>query len=201
MQPLAIAPRVKQRRRSELGLLLVAVVVITLAYLLASLGTRDALPPNALNFIGVIAALALVVHLANRFLAPEADPVMMPVVLMLNGIGFVMIYRLDVSPQMAVDAPWLYQAAWTAQAIQVARCTPGLAGFVFWGFHDHPVPAGITPDPWVRFGWLDATGQPKPVFQAAFDALRAPLDCTAVAQAANAPAGWPLTSTIPFPST
>ena len=117
MQPLAIAPRVKQRRRSELGLLLVAVVVITLAYLLASLGTRDALPPNALNFIGVIAALALVVHLANRFLAPEADPVMMPVVLMLNGIGFVMIYRLDVSPQMAVDAPWHYQAAWTALGV------------------------------------------------------------------------------------
>ena len=72
------------------------------------------------------------------------------------------------------------QAQWTAQAIEVARCTPGLAGFVFWGFHDHPVPPGVAPDPWVRFGWLDATGQPKPVFQAALDALRAPLDCTAV---------------------
>ncbi|MGP8222676.1 MAG: FtsW/RodA/SpoVE family cell cycle protein [Acidimicrobiales bacterium] len=117
MQPLATGPRVKQRRRSELGLLLVAVVVITLAYLLAALGTRNALPPNALGFIGVIAGLALVVHLANRFLAPEADPVMMPVVLMLNGIGFVMIYRLDVSPQMAADAPWHYQAAWTALGV------------------------------------------------------------------------------------
>jgi hypothetical protein len=99
------------------------------------------------------------------------------------------------------DAGDEQQAAWTAQAIEVARCTPGLAGFVFWGFHDHPVPAGTTPDPWVRFGWLDATGQPKPVFQSAFDALRAPLDCTAVGVQAGAPAGWPLTSTIPFPST
>ena len=98
-------------------MLLVAVVVITLAYLLASLGTRNALPPNALGFIGVIAGLALVVHLANRFLAPEADPVMMPVVLMLNGIGFVMIYRLDASPQIAADAPWHYQAAWTALGV------------------------------------------------------------------------------------
>ncbi len=112
-----MAPRVRQRRRSELGLLLVAVVVITLAYLLAALGTRDALPANALDFIGVVAALALVVHLANRFLAPEADPVMMPVVLMLNGIGFVMIYRLDASPQIAADAPWHYQAAWTALGV------------------------------------------------------------------------------------
>ena len=117
MQPLATAPRVKQRRRSELGLLLVAVVVITLAYLLAALGTRNALPPNALDFIGVVVALALVVHLANRFLAPEADPVLMPVVLMLNGIGFVMIYRLDASPLIAADAPWHYQAAWTALGV------------------------------------------------------------------------------------
>jgi cell division protein FtsW (lipid II flippase) len=98
-------------------LLLVAVVVITLAYLLASLGAYGALPPNALDFIGVIAGLALVVHLANRFLAPEADPVVMPIVLMLNGIGFVMIYRLDASPQIAVDAPWHYQAAWTALGV------------------------------------------------------------------------------------
>jgi len=107
-----MAPRVKQRRRSELGLLVIAVVVLTLAYLLASLGTYNVLPSNALDFIGVVAALALAVHVANRYLAPEADPVMMPVVMMLNGIGFVMIYRLD-SP----DASWHYQAAWTALGV------------------------------------------------------------------------------------
>ena len=63
------------------------------------------------------------------------------------------------------DAGVEHQAEWTAQAIELARCTPGLAGFVFWGFHDHPVPLGVTPDPWVRFGWLDAAGQPKPVLR------------------------------------
>lgn len=97
------------------------------------------------------------------------------------------------------DAGAEQQALWTAQAIEVARCTPGLAGFVFWGFHDHPVPLGVTADPWVRFGWLDAAGQPKPVYAAAYDALRAPLDCTAVAREAGAPPGWPLLSAIPFP--
>ena len=69
-----------------------------------------------------------------------------------------------------------HQAEWTAQAIEVTGFTPGLAGFVFWGFHDHPVPLGVPADPWVRFGWLDAAGQPKPVLTAAFDALRDPLD-------------------------
>ena len=38
---------------------------------------------------------------------------MMPVVLMLNGIGFVMIYRLN-DP---VDAPWHYQAIWTVLGV------------------------------------------------------------------------------------
>ncbi len=108
-----MALRVEQRRRSEVGLLFVAVVVILFAYLLASLGTYDRLPPNVLEFIGVLAAIALFVNVANRFLAPQADPIMMPVVLMLNGIGFVMIYRLN-DP---VDAPWHYQAIWTVLGV------------------------------------------------------------------------------------
>jgi cell division protein FtsW (lipid II flippase) len=87
--------------------------VLTLAYLLASLGTYGDLPPNAPEFIAVALVLAFVVHFANRRLAPEADPVIMPVVLFLNGLGFVMIYRLDASPQVAGVAPWHYQAVWT----------------------------------------------------------------------------------------
>ena len=41
----------------------------------------------------------------------------MPVVLMLNGIGFVMIYRLNASSQSAADAPWRYQAVWTVLGV------------------------------------------------------------------------------------
>jgi Bacterial Ig domain len=89
------------------------------------------------------------------------------------------------------------QAAFTAQAIDVARCTPGLSEFVFWGYHDHPVPAGQTPDPWVTYGWLDATGAPKPVYDAGRSALAGTPDCLAVAQTAGAPAGWPDANTIP----
>ena len=122
-----MALRVEQRRRSEVGLLFVAVVVILFAYLLASLGTYDRLPPNVLEFIGVLAAIALFVNVANRFLAPQADPVIMPVVLMLNGIGFVMIYRLN-DP---VDAPWHYQAIWTVLGMRCLRrdagCRPPIA--------------------------------------------------------------------------
>jgi Bacterial Ig domain/Cellulase (glycosyl hydrolase family 5) len=89
------------------------------------------------------------------------------------------------------------QATWTAQAIDVARCTPGLSQFVFWGYHDHPVPAGQTPDPWVMFGWLDASGAPKPVYAAGAAAFAGTPDCATIGAAAGAPAGWPATNTIP----
>jgi cell division protein FtsW (lipid II flippase) len=108
---------VKKRRRSELGLFVVAVVVLTFAYLLASLGAYNVLPSNAIEFIAIAIGLALVIHVANRYLAPEADPVMMPVVFMLNGIGFVMIFRLDNSAQVASVAPWHYQAVWTVLGV------------------------------------------------------------------------------------
>jgi hypothetical protein len=88
------------------------------------------------------------------------------------------------------------QAAFTAQAIDVARCTPGLSQFVFWGYHDHPVPAGQVPDPWVTFGWLDAGGAEKPVYASAAAALSGDPGCATIAQTAGAPAGWPDTNTL-----
>lgn len=95
------------------------------------------------------------------------------------------------------DAGLANQAAWTAQAIDVARCTPGLSQLVFWGYHDHPVPAGQVPDPWVTFGWLDASGEPKPVHDAAGAALAATPDCAAVSATSGAPVGWPASNAIP----
>jgi hypothetical protein len=97
----------------------------------------------------------------------------------------------------SLQAGTAQQATWTAQAIAVARCTPGLSQFVFWGYHDHPVPAGQTPDPWVTFGWLDANGVPKPVYDAGRNALASTPDCSTIGQSAGAPAGWPDTNTIP----
>jgi hypothetical protein len=89
------------------------------------------------------------------------------------------------------------QATWTAQAINVARCTPGLSQFVFWGYHDHPFAAGTTPDPWTTYGWLDPAGVPKPVYAAGAAALAGTPDCLTIGKAAGAPAGWPDTNVIP----
>jgi cell division protein FtsW (lipid II flippase) len=95
-----------QRRRSELGLLFIGAVVVLFADLLASLGQTGRLPDHILQFMGVLFALALFVHLVNRRLAPNCDPVVLPIVLVLNGLGYVMISLLN--PSYAGN-----QVAWT----------------------------------------------------------------------------------------
>jgi len=83
------------RRRTELGLVLLAGLVTASALTLASLGKVGEPPPGILVFGVAMLVLLGVAHLAVRRLAPNADPVILPVALLLNGIGYVMIARLD----------------------------------------------------------------------------------------------------------
>jgi cell division protein FtsW (lipid II flippase) len=108
---LATTSKSKPRRRSELGLLLVGMIVVAFAYVLATLGVYNRLPARFITFIAILLGVAVLINLVNRWLVPEADPVLMPVILVLNGLGFVMIMRL--APY--VTAPHLagYQAAWS----------------------------------------------------------------------------------------
>ncbi|MGH9298193.1 MAG: FtsW/RodA/SpoVE family cell cycle protein [Acidimicrobiales bacterium] len=104
--------RPRLRRRSELGLLVVGALVVIFAETLAFLGTFNRFPPNLAAFVLIVLVMGVGGHLANRWLAPEADPILLPVVLVLNGLGFVMIQRLApyaVTPQTAGR-----QAVWSA---------------------------------------------------------------------------------------
>jgi cell division protein FtsW (lipid II flippase) len=101
----------RPRRRSELGLLIVGCLVVAFAELLGYLGTYNRLPPGYGVFCVVLAAMALVGHLANRYLVPEADPVVLPVILVLNGLSFVMMQRLaPYEGQLHLAG---YQALWS----------------------------------------------------------------------------------------
>jgi cell division protein FtsW (lipid II flippase) len=95
----------KPRRRTELGLLLFVWLIITLLYALASLGAKNSLPPHAMSFLVVVLALTLGVHLANRWLAPHANPVLLPLAALLNGIGYVEIVRWN-PPAAQQQATW-----------------------------------------------------------------------------------------------
>lgn len=99
-------PTRPNRRRTELGLIVLAVLLTGGLYALASLGKSGSLPANIGPFLGVIFLLLLVAHIGMRFLAPDADPILLPVAGLLNGIGYVFIARLDVKGQAAGQALW-----------------------------------------------------------------------------------------------
>jgi len=97
----------KPKRRTELGLLVFGWVIVTALYVLASLGHTSHIPPHIGPFLGVLFALTVIAHLANRWLVPNAHPVVLPIVVLLNGIGYVVIARFN--PAFASA-----QAGWTA---------------------------------------------------------------------------------------
>jgi cell division protein FtsW (lipid II flippase) len=87
----------RRRRGAELFLLLLALVVGIGAYAAVGIGVEGAVPADILGYGGGLAALVIVAHLVVRFVAPYADPVLLPVVAALNGLGLAVIHRLDLA--------------------------------------------------------------------------------------------------------
>jgi cell division protein FtsW (lipid II flippase) len=97
-------------RRTELGLLILGLLVVGGAYSLAALGRTATLPANLLPFLLAIIGLLAAAHVAVRRFAPRAEMTLLPIAGLLNGIGYVFIARLD------EDLAGL-QATWTALGI------------------------------------------------------------------------------------
>jgi peptidoglycan glycosyltransferase len=99
----------RDRRRTELGLIAFAAVLIAAIYALASLGMSANLPANLVPFVAFVVGLLIVLHLAVRRLAPLADPVLLGTITLLTGFGYVMVLRLN--QELAAQ-----QATWCALA-------------------------------------------------------------------------------------
>jgi cell division protein FtsW (lipid II flippase) len=106
----AVGP--KPRRRTELGLLVFASLLITALYLLAEEGRQSKIPPHFGYFLAAILALSLVAHMANRWLVPDANPVLLPLAALLNGVGYVIIARWNPNTTEAQQ-----QAVWAAVGV------------------------------------------------------------------------------------
>ncbi len=102
----------KPKRRTELGLLLFGSLLIVALYVITELGQNSKVPADIGPFLGVILGLALVAHLANRWLVPDSNAVILPLVALLNGIGYVVIARWNYLPVYSGEAR--NQALWTA---------------------------------------------------------------------------------------
>ncbi|WP_248579679.1 FtsW/RodA/SpoVE family cell cycle protein [Nocardioides sp. InS609-2] len=91
----------RRRRGAELLLLVLALAVGIGAYAAVGLGVEGAVPTDIIGYGGWLAALILAAHVAMRLTAPYADPVLLPVVAAINGLGLAVIHRLDLAKEAA----------------------------------------------------------------------------------------------------
>ncbi|KIF67988.1 cell division protein FtsW [Streptomyces sp. AcH 505] len=97
--------RIPKRRGVEFSLLVCAVLISVFGYAAVGLAKNDAVPPDAAGYGAGLGLLALLAHLAVRVRAPYADPLLLPIAVLLNGLGLVLIYRLDLETPHDQAAP------------------------------------------------------------------------------------------------
>jgi cell division protein FtsW (lipid II flippase) len=114
--PLPPAPRPAARRGVELSLIAAAVCVSMFGWIEVGLARGGRLPPGAAGYGGGLALLALLAHLAVRTRARYADPLLLPIAVLLNGIGLVLIHRLDLAPSLGARAAGS-QLIWSAVGV------------------------------------------------------------------------------------
>jgi cell division protein FtsW (lipid II flippase) len=85
------------RRGTELALLGFAVVITLAAQCIVDLTVTESLSPELATFGTWFTGLWVVAHLVVRRFAPYADPLLLPCVAVLMGLGLTMIHRLDIA--------------------------------------------------------------------------------------------------------
>ncbi|MEU1307468.1 FtsW/RodA/SpoVE family cell cycle protein [Streptomyces cinnamoneus] len=88
------------RRNTELALLAFAVLIPCFAYANVGLAMDGEMPSGLLGYGVGLGLMAGVGHLVVRKFAKYADPLLLPLATLLNGIGLVIIWRLDQSPRL-----------------------------------------------------------------------------------------------------
>jgi len=127
MSELQTAP--KSRRLTELLLLILALAVGVGANMLVGLDQDRAFDQDFFVQGLTLVGLVLAVHIVLRLRAKYADPIILPIVTALNGLGLAMIHRLDIATG---DTAAARQLMWTGLAI-------GAMVAVIWLLRDHRV--------------------------------------------------------------
>jgi cell division protein FtsW (lipid II flippase) len=87
----------RTRRNAELALLLVAMGLVAVYLAVAEANIIGKVTPDFWVPAAVLTGVFVALHIAVRFLAPHADPVLLPTVALLNGLGVGFLRRLDLS--------------------------------------------------------------------------------------------------------
>ncbi|MDT4913158.1 MAG: hypothetical protein QOC66_2286 [Pseudonocardiales bacterium] len=122
LQPTLSVPT---RRTTELVLLIFAVLIVIAAEGAVEAARDGHFSSRLITYAAVPIVVGVVTHLVIRRVARYADPLLLPIVVLLNGLGLVMIHRLDLgartaakqygNPVPSADAP--KQVVWIALAV------------------------------------------------------------------------------------
>lgn len=123
----SVVPRT--RRNVELALLILAFTVALGAYALVGIAVTEHVPADLFVVGGGLVLLTLALHITTRLRAPYADPVILPIATAINGLGLVMIHRLDLAHDRSHTLA-SRQLLWTAVGVVAA-----IAVLTF--LHDH----------------------------------------------------------------
>jgi len=123
-------PLPRGRRRTELLMLAFAVGVVLFAYASVGFGLNGKLPAGLAEYGLAFAVIVLIAHLAVRRFAPWADPLLLPLAALLNGLGIVMIYRLQESGRNGNPGIQISTISSSTTTSQVLFSALGVAAFV-----------------------------------------------------------------------
>ncbi|WP_433452483.1 FtsW/RodA/SpoVE family cell cycle protein [Streptomyces sp. CA-142005] len=107
--------RLPRRRGIELALIVLAVLLSVYGYCAVGVARTGTVPPGAAAYGAGLGGLALLAHLAVRVRAPYADPLFLPIAVLLNGLGLILIYRLDLETPHNQTAP--AQLVWSTLGV------------------------------------------------------------------------------------
>jgi cell division protein FtsW (lipid II flippase) len=119
-------PMPAKRRGAQLVMLALAVLIVMGAYANVGLAMDGAIPSGMLTYGLSLGGLMLAAYLVLAKFAPWADPLILPLVTLINGLGLVMIFRLSESdsnlPSAKLASP-NSQLMWTLVGIVLFSVT------------------------------------------------------------------------------
>jgi cell division protein FtsW (lipid II flippase) len=122
VKPTTLTKRNPRKRRGMEGVLLAFAYAISLAaFAQVDVVMLDQLSASFTSFALILGVCFVGSHVALRVLAPYADPVLLPVVGLLNGLGLTMIHRLELADRgLAQTEPdYVAQLRWLLLAVIV----------------------------------------------------------------------------------
>ncbi|MET8053658.1 MULTISPECIES: FtsW/RodA/SpoVE family cell cycle protein [unclassified Streptosporangium] len=114
-------PLPAKRRLAQLAMLAFAVAIVMLAYANVGLALDNQVPAGMLTYGLGLGGLMLAAYLVLAKFAPWADPLILPLVTLINGLGLVIIYRLEAAGMDGASAT--NQLLWTAVGVVMFSVT------------------------------------------------------------------------------